>query len=121
MMASFTLMKPTILRKGRKPKRNEDETEVKKERKPLTQYEMSVKMKQKLREFLSDTDRMPKVLIFLTRNMRMVQGKLAISDFRYFTMPVLTANTFLDLQVTISPLALQSIGLKSLDSGPFVP
>ena len=87
MMASFTLMKPTILRKGRKPKGNEDEieTEVKKERKPLTQYEMSVKMKQKLREFLSDTDRMPKVLIFLTRNMRMVQGKLSISDFRHFT------------------------------------
>jgi len=31
-------------------------------------------MKAKLKEFLTDTDRMPKVLIFLTRNMRMVQG-----------------------------------------------
>lgn len=71
LMASFTLMRPTILRKGRKRK---DEGEKPKERKPLTQYEISVLMKQKLREFLSDTDRMPKVLIFLTRNMRMVQG-----------------------------------------------
>lgn len=70
-MASFTLMRPTILQKGRKRK---DEGEQPKERKPLTQYEISVLMKQKLREFLSDTDRMPKVLIFLTRNMRMVQG-----------------------------------------------
>ncbi|KAF9554246.1 ABC1-domain-containing protein [Agrocybe pediades] len=75
LMASFTLMKPTILKKGRKSKKKEDGTEEKpKERRPLTQYEISVKMKQKLREFLSDTDRMPKVLIFLTRNMRMVQG-----------------------------------------------
>jgi len=39
---------------------------------------MSVEMKQKLREFRSDIDRMPKVLIFLTRNMRMVQGKLSL-------------------------------------------
>jgi len=33
-----------------------------------------VGMKAKLKEFLIDTDRMPKVLIFLSRNMRMVQG-----------------------------------------------
>ncbi|KAH9481461.1 ABC1 family protein lscO [Psilocybe cubensis] len=67
LMASFMLMRPTVLkkdnRKGPQPPR-----------KPLTQYEISVKMKQKLKEFLMDTDRMPKVLIFLTRNMRMVQG-----------------------------------------------
>jgi len=72
LMASFTLMRPTILRKGRKKK--DEEEQQPKERKPLTQYEISVLMKQKLREFLRDTDRMPKVLIFLTRNMRMVQG-----------------------------------------------
>jgi len=69
LMASFTLMRPTILRKGRKKKPDDGQ-----ERRPLTQYEMSVKMKAKLKEFLTDTDRMPKVLIFLTRNMRMVQG-----------------------------------------------
>ncbi|PPR01545.1 hypothetical protein CVT24_001856 [Panaeolus cyanescens] len=72
LMASFTLMRPTILKKGRK-KKTKQEGEAK-PRKPLTQYEMSVLMKQKLKEFLVDTDRMPKVLIFLTRNMRMVQG-----------------------------------------------
>jgi len=79
LMASFTLMKPTVLTKGRKKKERKpgEEVEVKK---PLTQYEMSVKMKAKLKEFLTDTDRMPKVLIFLSRNMRMVQGLLFLSS-----------------------------------------
>ncbi|KAF6756514.1 ABC1 family-domain-containing protein [Ephemerocybe angulata] len=71
LVASFTLMKPTFLKRGRKP-RPVDQLE--KPRKQLSQYEMSVLMKRKLKEFLSDTDRMPKVLIFLIRNMRMVQG-----------------------------------------------
>ena len=81
LMASFTLMRPTILSKGRKKKEkkaNDGQTELK----PLTQYEMSVRMKAKLKEFLTDTDRMPKVLIFLTRNMRMVQGLLSTSSSR---------------------------------------
>jgi aarF domain-containing kinase len=82
LMASFTLMRPTILQRGRKRK---DEVEEKpEERKPLTQYEISVKMKEKLKEFLTDTDRMPKVLIFLTRNMRMVQGSLLFFSFLSF-------------------------------------
>jgi aarF domain-containing kinase len=38
----------------------------------LSQYEQSVRMKKKLKEFLQDTDRMPKELIFLLRNMRQV-------------------------------------------------
>ncbi|KAF8888371.1 hypothetical protein CPB84DRAFT_1749506 [Gymnopilus junonius] len=72
LMASFTLMRPTVLRNNRKvtPKKEGEN----KERRPLTQYEISVRMKAKLKEFLADTERMPKVLIFLTRNMRMVQG-----------------------------------------------
>ncbi|TFK35821.1 ABC1 family-domain-containing protein [Crucibulum laeve] len=74
LLASFTLMKPVILRRGRKQKSKEEREKEEKERKPMTQYEMSVKMKEKLKGFLTDTDRMPKVLIFLTRNMRMVQG-----------------------------------------------
>lgn len=74
LMASFTLMKPVVLRRNRKRKEKK-QGEGEKERRPLTQYEMSVKMKEKLRGFLEDTDRMPKVLIFLTRNMRMVQGE----------------------------------------------
>ena len=77
LMASFTLMRPTVLRKGRKKKEKKDDGNQT-ERKPLTQYEMSVRMKARLKEFLTDTDRMPKVLIFLTRNMRMVQGLFSI-------------------------------------------
>ncbi|KAF5350128.1 hypothetical protein D9756_009121 [Leucocoprinus leucothites] len=74
LLASFTLMKPVVLRRNRKKVQKEVKDEEKKERRPLTQYEQSVLMKQKLKGFLTDTDRMPKVLIFLTRNMRMVQG-----------------------------------------------
>jgi hypothetical protein len=42
------------------------------EGKQLSQYEMSVMMKKRLKEFLADTDKMPKALIFLMRNMRSV-------------------------------------------------
>lgn len=76
LMASFTLMRPTILSKGRKKKEkkaNDGQTG----QEHLTQYERSVRMKANLKEFLTDTDRMPKVLIFLSRNMRMVQGLLS--------------------------------------------
>lgn len=38
----------------------------------LSQYEQSVLMKAKLKEFLVDTEKMPKELIFLMRNMRLV-------------------------------------------------
>jgi len=72
LMASFTLMRPTVLKKGRRKKQDGEHNHERE--KSLTQYEMSVVMKQKLREFLQDTDRMPKELIFLSKNMRMVQG-----------------------------------------------
>jgi aarF domain-containing kinase len=36
----------------------------------LTQYELSVKMKERLKSFLTDTDKMPKELVFIGRNMR---------------------------------------------------
>ena len=72
LMASFTLLRPTVLSRGRKKvSSSEEET---KESRPLTDYERSVMMKRKLKEFLMDTDRMPKELIFLSKNMRMVQG-----------------------------------------------
>jgi len=77
LLASFALMKPTVLRRNRKKSVKIDEGQSQQEeKKPLTHYEMSVLMKKKLKEFLIDTDRMPKVLIFLTRNMRMVQGMM---------------------------------------------
>jgi len=73
LMASFTLLRPTILKKGRK--KNVDPTiPGGKKSPPMTHYERSVIMKKKLKEFLLDTDRMPKELIFLSKNMRMVQG-----------------------------------------------
>jgi aarF domain-containing kinase len=40
----------------------------------LDPYEKSLIMKEKLRQFLTDTERFPKALVFLGRNMRMVQG-----------------------------------------------
>ncbi|EIW54588.1 atypical/ABC1/ABC1-B protein kinase [Trametes versicolor FP-101664 SS1] len=40
----------------------------------MNDYERGVAMKEKLKSFLTDTDRMPKQLIFVGRNMRIVQG-----------------------------------------------
>ncbi|KAH9889564.1 atypical/ABC1/ABC1-B protein kinase [Cubamyces lactineus] len=40
----------------------------------MNDYERGVVMKEKLKGFLTDTDRMPKELIFIGRNMRIVQG-----------------------------------------------
>ena len=80
LMASFTLLRPTILKKGRK--KNVDTSSPSSSNNPLmTHYERSVIMKKKLKEFLLDTDRMPKELIFLSKNMRMVQGTLDILRF----------------------------------------
>jgi aarF domain-containing kinase len=74
LLASATLMKPVRLKDERKEqKRDKDRENNEKEgEKELSQYEMSVLMKKRLKEFLSDTDKMPKVLIFLMRNMRLV-------------------------------------------------
>ncbi|KAJ7499643.1 ABC1 family-domain-containing protein [Mycena latifolia] len=71
LFASAVLMRPVRLGRGR-PQRNPEERG--KPLEEMTNYERSVVMKAKLKGFLTDTDRMPKVLIFLLRNMRMVQG-----------------------------------------------
>ena len=80
LMASATLMKPVRLRRNndRARKKREKDTHVDKAEggRQLSQYEMSVLMKKKLKEFLADTDRMPKVLIFLMRNMRLVDSMI---------------------------------------------
>uniref|UniRef100_A0A8H7XXJ9 ABC1 atypical kinase-like domain-containing protein n=1 Tax=Psilocybe cubensis TaxID=181762 RepID=A0A8H7XXJ9_PSICU len=89
LVASFVMMRPTILRKGREVKKtdsgaektrkdgeNEDRDNEKK-RERMSEYELSLKMKQRLKEFLADTDRMPKVILFLNRNMRIMQGNNA--------------------------------------------
>lgn len=83
LMTSFTLMRPTILSRGRK--KTEKKANKKDGQREQTQYEKSVGMKAKLKEFLTDTDRMPKVLIFLSRNMRMVQGLLShLPKYQHF-------------------------------------
>ncbi|THV07102.1 ABC1-domain-containing protein [Dendrothele bispora CBS 962.96] len=79
LFASVALARPTRLTRRHKnnKQREEDEKRMKKQLEEwakMSQYEQSVRMKQKLKEFLTDTDRMPKVLIFLLRNMRIVQG-----------------------------------------------
>jgi aarF domain-containing kinase len=60
LFASATLMRPV-----RYTKKYENE-----EVKALNEYEQSVRMKAKLKGLLLDTDKMPKELIFLGRNMR---------------------------------------------------
>ncbi|KAG5641491.1 hypothetical protein DXG03_005102, partial [Asterophora parasitica] len=74
LVASATLMKPVRLRRGETTEQRKKREQRQEEGREMTQYEMSVLMKQRLKEFLTDTDKMPKALIFLTRNMRMVQG-----------------------------------------------
>jgi aarF domain-containing kinase len=61
LFASATLMRP-VKRANRNG--NGEDWEG------LSEYERSVKMKAKLKGFLTDTDKMPKELIFLGRNMR---------------------------------------------------
>ncbi|KAJ3776833.1 ABC1 family-domain-containing protein [Lentinula raphanica] len=83
MFASVALARPVRL--TRKDRRAEVEkvTRELEEYMNMSQYEQSVRMKAKLKQFLIDTDRMPKALIFLFRNMRIVQG-----NNQYFGAPV---------------------------------
>lgn len=69
LFASSVLLKPiSLVKKGEKTK-GEGNMSPK-----LSHYEASVQLKEKLRNFLVDTDKMPKELIFVGRNMRIVQG-----------------------------------------------
>ncbi|KAK7027359.1 hypothetical protein VNI00_015322, partial [Paramarasmius palmivorus] len=74
MFASVTLSKPVKLsRKDRDMK--EEQERLRRELTEymgMSQYEQSVVMKKKLKAFLQDTDKMPKELVFLMRNMRCV-------------------------------------------------
>ncbi|KAH8096780.1 ABC1 family-domain-containing protein [Cristinia sonorae] len=68
IFASATLLKPVRFEKGSEARRKVEEWTN------MTDYEKSVAMKEKLRGFLVNTDAMPKELIFIGRNMRIVQG-----------------------------------------------
>ena len=62
LFASATLMKP--VRFGGQKERDEFDQ--------LSQYERSALIKQRLQAFLTDTDKMPKELVFIGRNIRSV-------------------------------------------------
>ena len=64
LFASATLMKPIKF----------GEHHTMEEFEQLSQYERSVIIKERLKGFLTDTDKMPKALVFIGRNMRFVQG-----------------------------------------------
>ena len=65
LFASSVLLKPiNLIKNGGKSKADSNASPQ------LSQYEASVQLKEKLRNFLVDTDKMPKELIFVGRNMR---------------------------------------------------
>ncbi|KAL7277893.1 hypothetical protein ACG7TL_008842 [Trametes sanguinea] len=63
LFASATLMRPVRFAQSDLP-----------DFERMDDYERGVVMKERLKGFLTDTDRMPKELIFIGRNMRIVQG-----------------------------------------------
>ncbi len=68
LFASSVLLKPISLGSNNKDKTGN--TEEGKEQPKLSQYDASMQLKEKLKNFLVDTDKMPKELIFVGRNMR---------------------------------------------------
>ena len=70
LFASATLMRPVRFRSKKEAVGKEGDSE----NDTMNQYEQSVLMKERLKGFLTDTDKLPKQLIFLGRNMRIVQG-----------------------------------------------
>ncbi|THH28903.1 hypothetical protein EUX98_g5280 [Antrodiella citrinella] len=68
LFASATLLKPVRFGSDKELARKAEKWVA------MTDYEQSVAMKAKLQTFLVDTDAMPKELLFIGRNMRIVQG-----------------------------------------------
>ncbi|KAF4565629.1 hypothetical protein EYR36_002205 [Pleurotus pulmonarius] len=77
IFASATLLKPVKLGGGKEKQKQIDELAK------LSEYDQSVLMKERLRGFLVDTDKMPKPLVFLGRNMRSIQGYMI--DLKEYT------------------------------------
>ncbi|KZT04793.1 ABC1-domain-containing protein [Laetiporus sulphureus 93-53] len=65
LFASATLMRPVRFAGQEQEAQDWEE---------MTEYERSMLLKEKLKSFLTDTDKIPKPLIFIGRNMRIVQG-----------------------------------------------
>ncbi|KAF9644238.1 ABC1-domain-containing protein [Thelephora ganbajun] len=71
LFASATLMRPISSFNDRN---DEEAVKLEKEFSEMNDYERSVVMKKRLQNFLVDQDRMPKELLFIGRNLRIVQG-----------------------------------------------
>ncbi|TFY56522.1 hypothetical protein EVJ58_g7590 [Rhodofomes roseus] len=71
LFASATLMRPVKLRRSGESAGGESGSRRWTE---MSEYERSVQLKERLRKFLTNTDKIPKELIFIGRNMRIVQG-----------------------------------------------
>lgn len=72
LFASATLLRPVHFKNGNENE-NEKQGDVVEE---SDQYEQSMRMKTRLKAFLTDTDKWPKELIFVGRNMRFVGFQL---------------------------------------------
>jgi aarF domain-containing kinase len=70
LFASATLMRPVRFKKSK------EEQEIAKHEEKLSDYELGQRMKAKMRDFLKNTDLMPKELAFIGRNMRIMQGMM---------------------------------------------
>lgn len=77
IFASATLMRPVNF--GAK---DPEAAKRAKEMEDMSQYDRSVVMKERLKGFLTDTDKMPKELIFIGRNMRSVQCTHFVASHR---------------------------------------
>jgi aarF domain-containing kinase len=85
LFASSVLLKPVSIGNNNKDK-NGDTKGKEQQPKQLSQYDASMQLKGKLKTFLVDTDKMPKELIFVGRNMR----------YDFFTFHVHTQQLMVD-------------------------
>jgi aarF domain-containing kinase len=99
LFASATLMKPLKYRSQNGNGRVGKYGEGNKEDEGISEYEHSVRMKAKLKGFLTDTDKMPKELVFLGRNMR-------YSDLSLFPqfLPLILSTAWCKETINLSPL-----------------
>lgn len=70
LLASGVLLRPYSIRRGGRPPPAVDEAKSESER----QYEMQMAMKEQLKTMLKDQEKIPRELIFVGRNMRIVQS-----------------------------------------------
>ena len=70
LFASATLMRPVKFRSKDDPQAAKLMEDFEK----MDQYERSVRMKERLKGFLTDTDKMPKEILFIGRNLRYVSN-----------------------------------------------